>query len=115
VLEDESTSPPMHPNLALAGLYREQLVQLALPESPHAPGEAIGSSDITHISRVAPTIHPNFPIGRDLQLHTRAFATATTGPAGEAGLLEAARALALTIHALARGPEARRAVAEAGP
>ena len=41
--------------------------------------------------------------------------TETTGPAGEAGLLEAARALALTIHALARGAEARRAVAEAGP
>ena len=43
-----------------------------------------------------PTIHPNFPIGRDLQLHTRAFADAAASAAGEAGLAEAARALALT-------------------
>ena len=27
------------------------------------PAESIGSSDITHVSRVVPTIHPNFPIG----------------------------------------------------
>ena len=115
VLEDENCSPPMRPNLALAGLYREQLEHLALPESSQTPTEAIGSSDITHVSRVTPTIHPNFPIGRDLKLHTRAFAAATTEPEGEAGLLEAARALALTIHALARRPDARRAVAEEGP
>jgi amidohydrolase len=116
VLEAESTSPPMRANLALAGIYRDQLAELELPESPHAPGEAIGSSDISHVSRVVPTIHPNFPIGDDLQLHTRAFAEATTGPRGEAGLLEAARALALTAQVLARSPAAREAVAaEAGP
>ncbi|HEY5658457.1 MAG TPA: M20 family peptidase, partial [Myxococcota bacterium] len=58
-------------------------------------------------------IHPNVPIGKELQLHTREFAEATTRPGGEAGMLEAARALALTIHALARSPEIRRAVAQA--
>ncbi len=113
VVEEEDTSPPMRPNPELAAVYRRQLERLGLPETAHAPDESIGSSDITHVSRVAPTIHPNFPIGRDLQLHTRAFARATTGPAGEAGLLEAARALALTIHELARSPAARAAVARA--
>ena len=93
-------SPPMRPNLALAALYRRQLERLGLPETDHAPGAAIGSSDITHISRVVPTIHPNFPIGENLQLHTRAFAEATTSPRGEAGLVEAARALAGTAVAL---------------
>ncbi len=111
VLLDESTSPPMRPNLSLADLYRRQLERLGLPETPHAPGEAIGSSDITHVSRVVPTIHPNFPIGTQLQLHTREFAEATSRPSGEAGMLEAARALALTIHELARSEAARRAVA----
>ena len=72
-----------------------------------------GSSDITHVARVVPTIHPNFPIGEDLQLHTRAFAEAAAGPRGEAGLLEAAQALALTIHTLVRSPQRRREVAEA--
>jgi amidohydrolase len=113
--EDESTSPPMRPNLALADLYRRQLASLGLAESAHAPDEAIGSSDITHVSRVVPTIHPNFPIGRDLQLHTREFAEAVRSPTGEAGLLEAARALALTLRELVRSPEARRAVAAEAP
>ena len=52
------------------------------------------------VSRVVPTIHPNFPIGAGLELHTREFAAATTSAQGEAGLLEAARALGLTVHAL---------------
>jgi amidohydrolase len=111
--ESESSSPPMRPNLALADLYRQQLERLELAETEDAPDAAIGSSDITHVSRVVPTIHPNFPIGSNLKLHTRAFAEATRSPQGEAGMLEAARALALTARALARSPEARQAVAQA--
>jgi hypothetical protein len=57
-----------------------------------------------------PTIHPNFPIGSNLQLHTREFAEATQRPMGEEGLLEAARALALTIAELAASPEVRQEV-----
>ena len=103
-------SPPMRPNLPLADSYRRQLTSLGLEETRHAPSQAIGSSDVTHVSRVVPTIHPNFPIGRDLQLHTREFAAATRAPGGEAGLLEAARALALTVLELARSPETRDAM-----
>ncbi len=111
--ELEGASPPMRPNLPLADVYRRQLVRLGLAETHHAPDEAIGSSDITHVSRVVPTIHPNFPIGSALDLHTRAFADAAVSPAGEAGLLEAARALALTVADLARSAPDRAAVAAA--
>lgn len=111
IQEVEATSPPMRPNPALAALYRRQLERLGLAETAHGPDQSIGSSDITHVSRVVPTIHPNFPIGRDLQLHTREFAQATQSPAGEAGLLEAARALALTALELTLSAEAREAVA----
>ena len=86
---------------------------LGLAETAHPPETRIGSSDITHVSQLLPTIHPNFPIGTDLQLHTRAFADAVGAARGQAGLLEAARALALTCLALARDPEARRSIAEA--
>jgi len=113
VIELAGASPPMRPNLALADVYRRQLARLGLEETDHAPDANIGSSDITHVSRVVPTIHPNFPIGTGLELHTRAFAQATASPAGEAGLLEAARALALTVAELERSPGARAAVASA--
>ncbi len=115
VLSAAGESPPMLPNLPLADTYRRQLTLLGLEETTHAPGESIGSSDITHVSRVVPTIHPNFPIGENLQLHTRAFAEATTQPLGEAGMLEAARALALTILALSRSEATRAAVRERAP
>jgi len=114
IVEEGGSSPPMRANLPLADLYRSQLDALGLPESAHAPGDSIGSSDITHVSRVVPTIHPNFPIaraGESLQLHTRDFADATLGALGEAGLLEAARALALTSAELALDAERRKAVA----
>jgi len=111
IVESGGGSPPMRPNLALAACYRRQLERLGLSESDHAPDAHIGSSDITHVARVVPTIHPNFPIGEGLDLHTREFEAAARSPAGEAGLLEAARALALSIHELARSPELRERVA----
>ena len=58
---------------------------------------------------------PNFPIGENLKLHTREFAEAVATPAGEAGMLEAARALTLTAQELARSAAARAAVAAEAP
>lgn len=111
VREEEGTSPPLLPNLALAAAYRRQLDALGLAEFGPGPQEAIGSSDITHVSRVVPTIHPNFPIGDALEIHTREFAEAAASERGLAGLLEAARALALTVLDLARDPAERAAIA----
>jgi len=111
IAREPGSSPPMRPSPALAAVYGRALERLGVPESGHAPDRAIGSSDITHVSRVVPTIHPNFPIGERLRLHTRDFERATRTPQGEAGLLEAARALALSVHELARVPASREAVA----
>jgi amidohydrolase len=107
----ESSSPPWRPNLSLVGAYRRQLEFLGLRETPHGADRCIGSSDISHVSQVVPTIHPNFPIGSDLQLHTREFAAAAASPEGERGLAEAARALALTVLELTLDPDLRAAVA----
>lgn len=113
VIELDGSSPPMRPNAPLAAVYRCQLTRLGLVETGEAPDANIGSSDITHVSWVAPTIHPNFPIGSGLELHSRAFAEATASAAGDAGMLEAARALALTVAVLVRSPETRAAIAAA--
>jgi amidohydrolase len=111
VSEEEGTSPPLLPNLALADTYRRQLARLGLEEFGPGPEEAIGSSDITHVSRVVPTIHPNFPIGEGLEIHSRAFAEAAASARGLDGLVEAARAVALTVHELAHDPAQRAAIA----
>lgn len=111
VNEEAGTSPPLLPNLALAACYRRQLDALGLPEFGPGPDAAIGSSDITHVSRVVPTIHPNFPIGEGLEIHSRPFAEAAASEAGLAGLVEAARALAWTVQELARDPALRGEIA----
>ena len=103
----------MKANLPLASAYRRQLDYLGLVETDHGPSDAIGSSDITHISEVVPTIHPNFPIGENLALHTRPFAEATDTPRGRAGLLEGARAMALTVIELADSEPLRNEVVSA--
>ncbi len=113
VLAEGGASPPMHANLPLASAYRRQLDFLGLEETAHAPTDSIGSSDITHVSRVVPTIHPNFPIGRNLELHTRGFAEATVSREGREGLLEAAGALALTVLELVESADVRSEVARA--
>jgi len=107
----ETSSPPMRPNLPLAATYRRQLDFLGLSETPQPADRCIGSSDISHVSRVVPTIHPNFPIGSGLQLHSREFAEAAASPEGERGLAEAARALALTVLELALDPDLRAEIA----
>lgn len=109
--EEDGTSPPLLPNLALASCYRRQLDALGLPEFGPGPDAAIGSSDITHVSRVVPTIHPNFPIGEGLEIHSRPFAVACESETGLAGLVEAARALALTVQELARDSALRAEIA----
>lgn len=115
VAEAAGASPAMWPNLALADAYGAALEELGFPETGHAPDQNIGSSDITHVSRVVPTIHPNFPIGQGLELHTRAFAEATATPQGEAGMLEGAKCLALTARRLARDSALRDRVRAASP
>jgi amidohydrolase len=112
VIASDGCSPPMKANLPLASAYRRNLDFLGLAETNHSPSQAIGSSDITHISRVVPTIHPNFPIGDGLALHTRAFSDAAASERGDAGLLEGARAMALTVVDLV-GSEALRKEVEA--
>jgi amidohydrolase len=113
IVEAQGSSPAMRANLPLAALYREQLARLGLEESGDAPDANIGSSDITHVSRAVPTIHPNFPIGRELKLHTRRFAEACASETGEAGMLEGARALAGTALCLARSATTRMRVKNA--
>ncbi len=113
IISSVGCSPPMKANLPLASAYRRNLDFLGLAETNHSPSQAIGSSDITHISRVVPTIHPNFPIGESLALHTRAFSDAAASERGDAGLLEGARAMALTVVDLVNSETLRQEVAAA--
>ena len=93
-------------NPVLGASYGRALGVLGLPESGAPVDRNRGSSDIGNVSRVVPTIQPNVPIsgGERVEIHTRAFALATTSPSGVEGMMEGIRALALTAYDLFANP-----------
>ncbi len=104
--EGPYTLSAMRVNPVLAASYRRALGMLGLTES-HAPtNRNRGSSDIGNVSRVVPTLQPNVPISRGsrVEIHTRPFALATSGPGGVSGMMEGIRALALTGYDLFADP-----------
>jgi metal-dependent amidase/aminoacylase/carboxypeptidase family protein len=97
---------PMKVNPVLADAYRRALTLSGLKESGAPTNRNRGSSDIGNVSHVVPTLQPNVPItpGTRIEIHTRAFAEATTKPPGIAGMMEGIRMLALTGYDLFSDP-----------
>ena len=97
---------PMKVNPVLADSYRRALAALGLKESGAPTDRNRGSSDVGNVSQVVPTLQPNVPItsGERIEIHTRAFAEATTKPSGIDGMMEGIRALALTGYDLLSDP-----------
>ena len=105
------------PNPKMVALFKENLEALGLEVQVATGGERMGSSDIGNVSQVLPTIHPYISIGpEDLPGHTNEFREASASEAGHAGLIAAAKALAMTALDLLADPanldEAKRAFAE---
>jgi len=83
-------------NRSLADAYHANLVTLGrTPAEGERPNP--GSLDMGNVSYRCPSIHPFVAIcSADLASHTRAFGEASVSPAGEAALLDAVKAMAMT-------------------
>lgn len=99
---DEDTSHiRMHHEL----LERYRANAIALGRTPAEIPEFGGSTDIGNVSLVVPTIHPMLGLGDPtLSLHTRAFAEAARGEAGDRAVLDGAVLLAQTAIDVAATP-----------
>ena len=70
------------------------------------PREGFGSTDMGNVSQLAPSIHPFVAIAPEEVLsHSPQFAMAAASEAGIRGLLDAAKALAMTVVDLVANPE----------
>ncbi|MFQ5997567.1 MAG: amidohydrolase, partial [Dehalococcoidales bacterium] len=77
------------------------------------PRIGIGSSDIGNVSQLVPTIHPLIAIAPvKMVTHSPQFAESAASEAGTKGLLDAAKALAMTVVDLVANPEAVARVKE---
>lgn len=92
-------------NRPLADAFRANLMALGRrPED--GPRRNQGSLDMGNVSFRCPSIHPFIAIcPPELASHTREFGEASVSPAGERALLDAVKALAMTVCDLAARPE----------
>jgi len=98
---------PMKNNLVLAQLFAQNLESLGRRVEPFEPHFGFGSTDMGNVSQVIPAIHPSVAIvPPDVLLHSTDFAVAAASESGHKGLLDAAKALVMTVVDLLSEPQA---------
>jgi amidohydrolase len=111
VTPDPIIHDPLKPNFTMAGLFRKNLERIDFPEDPDDGQAGYGSTDCGNVSQALPTIHPYIRISADgVPGHSREFAEWAKSPLARAGMVAAAKTLAMTaLDLLARPDELRRA------
>jgi amidohydrolase len=96
---------PLKNNLALAKLFRQNMQSLGRKVLLSNPTNAFGSTDMGNVSQTVPAIHPDFAIvPREVGVHSPEFAQAAASEAGIKGMLDSAKALAMTVADLLANP-----------
>jgi amidohydrolase len=94
---EQSRYKTIRTNMALADAYKANIESLGrktvMPESRRS----MGSTDMGNVSQVVPGIHPAIAIApHEVPIHTEDFREYAKSDSGHAGLLDAAKALAMT-------------------
>jgi amidohydrolase len=85
------------PSTVLADLFDANLTALGREVQLPEPNERMGSTDMGNVSHVVPALHPYVAIApEEVAGHSPEFRAAAASPEGHAGLLDAAKALAMT-------------------
>lgn len=103
---------PLKCNLALADLFGKNMETLGRSVLPPMR-RGLGSSDMGNVSVLVPSIHPMVAITTlDVVAHSPEFAEAAASEAGNRGLLDGAKAMAMTVVDLIAQPETMKKVQE---
>lgn len=103
----ETVYAPMKNNLVLAQLFTQNLESLGRKVDPFESHFGFGSTDMGNVSQVVPAIHPSVAIvSSNVLLHSSDFVLAAASDSGHGGLLDAAKALAMTVVDLLNEPQA---------
>ncbi|NQT31093.1 MAG: M20 family peptidase, partial [Deltaproteobacteria bacterium] len=102
----ETRYAPMRNNLTLARLFKQNMQSLGRRMPLSDPDRSFGSTDMGNISQIVPGIHPGVAIvSPGVVNHSPEFALAACSEAGIEGMLDAAKAMAMTIVDLIASPE----------
>ncbi|MFC2066299.1 M20 family metallopeptidase [Chloroflexota bacterium] len=93
-------------NLTLARLFRRNTQSLGRRTHLIDSNKGFGSTDMGNVSQLVPSIHPLIAIASpEVLIHSPQFAMAAASEEGRRGLLDAAKALAMTVIDLVANPE----------
>ena len=94
---DDARYDPMNSNMVMAELFTKNYQILGRSIDPPDPSNGFGSTDMGNVSAVVPAIHPSVSIApMDVLIHTPEFAVAAASERGHQGLIDAAKAIAMT-------------------
>lgn len=111
---DEAQYAAVRNNRPLADAYRRNLESLGRRVVDREDRRPMGSTDMGNVSRIVPAIHPTIGIApSSVSIHTVEFREVAASEAGHSGLIDAAKALAMTGVDFLAGDDMRRRVAEA--
>ncbi len=97
---------PMRNNLPLAQLFIQNMESLERRVALSEPDSGFGSTDMGNVSQLVPSLHAFVAIAeKEILIHSPQFAAAAASEAGIEGMLDAAKALAMTVVDLVANPE----------
>ena len=97
---------PMRNNLTLARLFTRNMQSLGHKMKLRDPSKSFGSTDMGNVSQLVPGIHPTVAIAPvTVMLHSPQFVSAAASETGIRGLIDSAKALAMTVVDLLATPE----------
>ncbi|MBI2869975.1 MAG: M20 family metallopeptidase [Chloroflexi bacterium] len=103
----------MRNNLTISRLFRDNMRELGREASPPEARMNFGSTDMGNVSRLVPSIHPMIAIAPPgVLVHSPEFAEAAGGEEGLRGLLDGAKALAMTAVDILADPGVVRDIKE---
>lgn len=109
---DENPYADVRDNVTVLGAYAQNMAMIGRhPETPEEAGHrVVGSTDLGNVSYLMPSIHPMIAVApRGVAIHTEDFARCAISEEGDLGVLDGAKALALTAFDLWTSPDLRSA------
>jgi amidohydrolase len=101
----EALYEPLRNNLTLAELFRQNINSLGR-QMPLAGDSRVGSTDMGNVSQLVPSIHPTIAVAPEtVAIHSPEFAEVAASENGIKGMLDAAKAMAMTVTDLVASPE----------
>ena len=110
---DDNYYAAMKNNMTAARLFADNMSSVGRTVIYPDSGRPSGSTDMGNVSQVVPGIHPFVGIApREVSLHSLEFAETAASEAGIKGMLDATKALAMTVVDLLASPETMDKVKE---